>query len=163
MKKVDLIVTAPHIYTMKGEGVGYEEKKALVVDGSKIIDIVDIDKLSDQYEAEEQLDMSHHILLPGFIDAHMHTSCNIMRGLAQDTNNWMMYGLQPFDNAATQAEKDIGCPVALIEAAKAGTTTMGDYEHGCILQFYCQARYPRKRHTDDSLCKKKSLQAWRTL
>ena len=52
MKKVDLIVTAPHIYTMKGEGVGYEEKKALVVDGSKIIDIVDIDKLSDQYEAE---------------------------------------------------------------------------------------------------------------
>ena len=81
MKKVDLIVTAPHIYTMKGEGVGYEEKKALVVDGSKIIDIVDIDKLSDQYEAEEQLDMSHHILLPGFIDAHMHTSCNIMRGL----------------------------------------------------------------------------------
>lgn len=40
MKKVDLIVTAPHIYTMKGEGVGYEEKKALVVDGSKIIDIV---------------------------------------------------------------------------------------------------------------------------
>lgn len=113
---------------MKGEGVGYEEKKALVVDGSKIIDIVDIDKLSDQYEAEEQLDMSHHILLPGFIDAHMHTSCNIMRGLAQDTNNWMMYGLQPFDNAATQAEKDIGCPVALIEAAKAGTTTMGDYE-----------------------------------
>lgn len=31
MKKVDLIVTAPHIYTMKGEGVGYEEKKALVV------------------------------------------------------------------------------------------------------------------------------------
>ena len=116
MKKVDLIVTAPHIYTMKGEGVGYEEKKALVVDGSKIIDIVDIDKLSDQYEAEEQLDMSHHILLPGFIDAHMHTSCNIMRGLAQDTNNWMMYGLQPFDNAATQAEKDIGCPVALIES-----------------------------------------------
>ena len=65
MKKVDLIVTAPHIYTMKGEGVGYEEKKALVVDGSKIIDIVDIDKLSDQYEAEEQLDMRHHILLPG--------------------------------------------------------------------------------------------------
>ena len=109
MKKVDLIVTAPHIYTMKGEGVGYEEKKAIVVDGSKIIDIVDIDKVADQYEAEEQLDMSHHILLPGFIDAHMHTSCNIMRGLAQDTNNWMMYGLQPFDNAATQAQKDIGC------------------------------------------------------
>ena len=27
MKKVDLIVTAPHIYTMKGKGVGYEEKQ----------------------------------------------------------------------------------------------------------------------------------------
>ena len=28
MKKVDLIVTAPHIYTMKGEGVGYERKES---------------------------------------------------------------------------------------------------------------------------------------
>jgi len=32
-------------------------------------------------------------VLPGFIDGHMHTACNIMRGLAQDTNSWMMFGL----------------------------------------------------------------------
>ncbi|MDO4313140.1 MAG: amidohydrolase family protein [Eubacteriales bacterium] len=129
MKKVDLIVTAPHIYTMQGEGVGYEAHRALVVDGSKIIDITDADTVNAQYEAEEFLDMSHHIILPGFIDAHMHTNCNIMRGLAQDTNNWMMFGLQPFDNAATSEDKKIGSCVALIEAAKAGTTTMGDYEY----------------------------------
>ena len=51
-----------------------------------------------------------------------------MRGLAQDTNNWMMYGLQPFDNAVTNTERDAGSEVAIIEAIKAGTTTLGDYD-----------------------------------
>ena len=68
------------------------------------------------------------MVLPGFIDAHMHTACNIMRGLAQDTNNWMMFGLQPFDNAVTDEERDAGSRVAILEAIRAGTTTLGDYE-----------------------------------
>lgn len=40
----------------------------------------------------------------------------------------MMYGLQPFDNAVTNAERDAGSEVAIIEAIKAGTTTLGDYD-----------------------------------
>ncbi|WP_312832674.1 amidohydrolase family protein [Sedimentibacter saalensis] len=128
MKKVDMIVKAPHFYTMKGEGVGYKTDVAMIVDGGKIIDFIDSNKVNTEYSAEEVLDLKEHAIFPGFIDGHMHTACNVMRGLAQDTNNWMMFGLQPFDNVVTNVERDAGSEVAIIEAIKAGTTTIGDYE-----------------------------------
>ena len=49
-------------------------------------------------------------------------------GLAQDTNSWMMFGLQPFDNVVNDEERDAGSRVAILEAIRAGTTTLGDYE-----------------------------------
>ena len=92
MKKIDMIVKAPHFYTMEGEGVGYKTGVAMLVDGGKIIGFADEKELAD-YSAEKVLNLVHHAVLPGFIDGHMHTACAIMRGLAQDTNNWMMYSL----------------------------------------------------------------------
>ncbi|WP_415967941.1 amidohydrolase family protein [Emergencia timonensis] len=130
MKKVDMIVKAPFFYTMQGEGVGFKSGVAMVVDGSKIMDFVPLDRVDKEYEAEEVLDMSHHAIFPGFIDAHMHTPDNIFRGLAQDTNSWMMYGLQPFSNAGRKEERVAAGRLAIVEAIKAGTTTLGDYHQG---------------------------------
>lgn len=129
MKKVDMVIKAPHIYTMEGDGVGYRENAAMAVDGGRIAAVCDAAEADREYKAEETLSLDNHAVFPGFVDAHMHTACNVMRGLAQDTKNWMMYGLQPFDNAATDAERDAGSCVAIIEAVKAGTTTLGDYEN----------------------------------
>jgi len=128
VKKVDMIVKAPHFYTMEGEGVGYKSGVAMVINGGKIVAIEDESIIDKEYVGEEQLELNHHAIFPGFIDGHMHTGLAIMRGLAQDTNNWMMYGLQPFDNAVTREEKLAGSRLAIIEAIKAGTTTFGDYE-----------------------------------
>ena len=128
MKKINTIVVAPHFYTMEGEGVGYRSAAAMAVDGGKILEVGDQAKILAEYTAEETITLDHHMVLPGFIDGHMHTACNIMRGLAQDTNNWMMFGLQPFANAVNEEEQDAGSRVAILEAIRAGTTTLGDYE-----------------------------------
>ena len=114
MKHVDMIVKAPHFYTMQGEGVGYKDGVAMIVNGGKIEEFVPLDQIGD-YTADEVLDMDHHAIFPGFIDAHMHTSDNIFRGLAQDVNMWMMYGLQPFANVGTPEamEAGIACLVLL--------------------------------------------------
>ncbi len=127
MKKVDMIVKAPHFYTMEGAGVGYRSGVAMVVDSGKIIAIEKADLMGQEYQAEEVLQLEHHAIMPGFIDGHMHTSLAILRGLAQDTNNWMMYGLQPFSAATTVEASLAGSKMAIIEAIKAGTTTLGDY------------------------------------
>lgn len=39
MKKIDMIVHTHHMYTMQGDGVGYEKDKSIAVDGGKIIEI----------------------------------------------------------------------------------------------------------------------------
>ena len=36
MKKVDMIVKAPHFFTMEGEGVGYVGDAVMLIDGGKI-------------------------------------------------------------------------------------------------------------------------------
>lgn len=128
MKKIDKLVTAPHFYTMEGEGVGYRAASAMAINCGKILEVGPAEYMLKEYAPQEIIDLPHHMVLPGLIDGHMHTACNIMRGLAQDTNNWMMFGLQPFDNAVTDEERDAGSRVAILEAIRAGTTTLGDYE-----------------------------------
>ena len=64
MKRVDMIVKAPHFYTMEGGGVGYKTGIAMVVDAGKIIDITDAKTVDKEYFAEETLDMNHHAILP---------------------------------------------------------------------------------------------------
>ena len=127
MKRVDMIVKAPFFYTMEGEGVGCKEGVAMLVDGGKILGFADADKVDAEYKADEVLEMDHHAIFPGFIDAHMHTKINIFRGLAQDVGYWMMYGLQPFANVGTEEAMQAGSKVGICEAIKAGTTTLGDY------------------------------------
>ncbi|MBR2098284.1 MAG: amidohydrolase family protein, partial [Firmicutes bacterium] len=99
---------------------------AMVVNGGKIEGFVDAATVDSEYKADEVLDLKDHVIFPGLIDAHMHSLDNVLRGLAQDTNNWMMLALQPFVNAAEHDEKVKGSRVAIIEAIKAGTTCLGD-------------------------------------
>lgn len=129
MKRVDMIVKAPFFYTMEGDGLGFKDNVAMVVDGSKILEFVSLSEVDNIYKAEEVIELEHHAVMPGFIDGHMHTSDNLFRGLAQDTNSWMMFGLQPFANAGTWEEKLSAGRLAIIEAIKAGTTTLGDYHY----------------------------------
>ena len=74
MKKIDMIVETHHMFTMKGDGVGYEEGKAVAVDKGKIVAIGTKGEIAKAYEADEVIDGSGHIVLPGLIDAHMHTN-----------------------------------------------------------------------------------------
>ena len=79
MHTVDLIAFAPHMYTMEGEGVGYKADHALVVDGGKIVAVMKKEEALRAYQAEKVLALPHHVLLPGLIDAHMHTAAHPAR------------------------------------------------------------------------------------
>ncbi len=127
MQTIDMIVKSPHFYTMEGKGVGYKSGVAMAVDSGKIVAIEPESVIEQAYQAEETLDLSHHAVLPGFIDGHMHTPLAILRGLAQDTNYWMMYGLGPFSAVASSEAMLAGSRLAIIEAIRTGTTTLGDY------------------------------------
>ena len=105
MVPIDLLISSPHFLTMEGDGVGYKPDYAMAVDRGKIIALGPREDIAASYQANRHIRAEHHVVLPGFIDAHMHTSECVLRGLAQDTGNWMMYGLGPF---VSQLDEDAG-------------------------------------------------------
>ena len=57
----------------------------------------------------------------------MHTSECGLRGLAQDTGYWMMYGLGPFEAQLKTEDRIAGTQLAVLEALRAGTTTFSEF------------------------------------
>lgn len=125
---IDTIIKAEHLYTLEGDGMGYQFQVDIAIDAGKILAIEE--RGVHDYRAEETIELSHHLVLPGFIDAHMHTGLNILRGLAQDTSLWMMHGIGPFEKVLSKEDKLLGSKLAILEAARYGTTSLGDYETG---------------------------------
>ena len=126
-KLVDKLVIHGHLFTMQGEGVGYINDGAVAIKGSTIIDVGTTAKMTAAYDAATILDASDKAVLPGFIDAHMHTPLAIVRGVAQDVWNWMQAGLAPYSRHLTEVGMRAGTRLNIVEALKSGTTTFGDY------------------------------------
>jgi 5-methylthioadenosine/S-adenosylhomocysteine deaminase len=125
-EKVDTLFLHAHMFTMEGEGVGYVSDGAVAVTGSKIRAVGSSSDLENSYFAGETIDASGFALLPGLVDAHMHTSLAVLRGVAQDVGHWMQKALAPYTRHLTPTAGLSGSKLNIIEAMKAGTTTFGD-------------------------------------
>jgi len=124
---VSTLITHAHLFTMQGEGVGYIADGAVAIDGKRIVGVGPTVELTAHFQAAETIDASGHALLPGLIDAHMHTPLAIVRGVAQDVSHWMQKALAPYARHMTPEASLAGVQLNVLEALKAGTTTMGDY------------------------------------
>lgn len=124
---VDFLITHAHLFTMQGDGVGYVADGAVAVRGHQIEAIGPTAELGDRFQAETRIDATGCAVLPGLIDAHMHTSLAIVRGVAQDVANWMQKALAPYSRHITPQAALAGTRLNVVEALKAGTTTHGDY------------------------------------
>lgn len=123
----DFLITHAHMFTMQGDGLGYLANGALAVQGARICAVGSTADLQARYSASETIDASGHALLPGLIDAHMHTPWAVVRGVAQDVSHWMQKALAPYARHLTPEASLAGTRLNVLEALKAGTTTMGDY------------------------------------
>jgi 5-methylthioadenosine/S-adenosylhomocysteine deaminase len=125
---VDFIITKAFVMTMEGKGVGMIEDGAVAVKDSEIVDVGPSSDILAQYKADRMIDATGKLVMPGLIDAHIHTGLSIFRGTAQDMSNWMHKGLWPFMKNTEQDEAISGSLVNIIEGIKAGTTTFCDYD-----------------------------------
>ena len=128
MRSIDLVVAAPHVLTMEGEGVGYRADSALAVDRGRIVALGPTEEILGAYAPERLIRRPRTLLMPGFVDAHCHMELSVLRGLAQDTGHWMMYGLNPFKGSVSPRDRLWGFRLGVLEALAAGTTTLGNYD-----------------------------------
>jgi 5-methylthioadenosine/S-adenosylhomocysteine deaminase len=125
---LDILITNGIVITMEGNGVGIIEDGAVGIKNNKIEVVGPTDKVIKKHKAHRYIDATRKAVMPGLIDAHIHTGISILRGLSQDTNNWMQKGLWPFMEALRPEESLKGSLVNIIEGVKAGTTTFCDYD-----------------------------------
>jgi 5-methylthioadenosine/S-adenosylhomocysteine deaminase len=127
--KVDLIIRNGLVMTMEGKGVGFLENGAIAIKGNTIQAVGTTLEITRDFSAEREIDAEDKLVMPGLIDAHIHTGLAILRGVAQDINHWMQKGLWPFMKHVTTADSQKGSMVNIIEGIQSGTTTFCDFDN----------------------------------
>ncbi len=124
---IDTLLIHAHLFTMQGSGVGYIPDGAVAIRGGAIVAVAPTSELKSKYQPTETIDTRGCAVLPGLIDAHMHTPLAVVRGVAQDVSNWMQMALAPYWRHITPEAALAGTRLNVLEALKAGTTTMVDF------------------------------------
>lgn len=111
-----LPVSTPHI-----------ENGAVLVRGSRIVEIGDVEHLKKLHPDEPVKDFGLAALLPGFVDLHTHLEYSAMRGLVDDLpySSWK-YQLLQKERLFTSQDWDDSALLGALESMQSGITTIAD-------------------------------------
>ncbi|MGB7969505.1 MAG: amidohydrolase family protein [Methanobacterium sp.] len=101
------------------------KKSSLLIQNDKIVEISDKLGLND---ADEVINASGKILLPGLVNTHTHLSMTLMRGLADDMplDTWLNNYIWPVEAELNPEYCYAGALVACAEMIRSGTTCFND-------------------------------------
>lgn len=128
MQRLTRIIKARWIIPIVPSHTVLEHHAVLVHDGV-IVDIVPQHTLSDAYQADEVVDLEHHILMPGLVNLHGHSAMTLLRGYADDVAlmDWLTNYIWPAEQQWVSAQfVHDGSLLACAEMLKGGITTLND-------------------------------------
>ena len=125
---VDLLVSGDFVLTFN-EGKEILEKGAVAVTGDRIVAVGDTSRLTEEIEANEELEACGSLIMPGLINLHTHAAMTCFRGLADDLplQEWLHEHIFPAE-ATYVSEENVywATLLAMVEMIKSGTTTFCD-------------------------------------
>jgi 5-methylthioadenosine/S-adenosylhomocysteine deaminase len=130
--KVELLVKNGTILTMNKDSLIIEDGSIAIM-GSEIEAVGPAAEIDSQYTADETLDASDHIIMPGLVDTHLHTAQQFERGilvyLSRDTKlkepAWLNY-LISFEGSLSDDDLYLSALFAYANLLKVGTTCFAD-------------------------------------
>ncbi len=128
MKTIDTLLKNAIVLTMDSVYSIYEPG-AVAIQGEKIIDVGDEKLLLEKYEANEVIDCSGKVLMPGLVNTHTHVPMSLLRGLADDLrlDVWLMGYMMPVEREFVSPEfVRLGTKLACAELIRSGVTTFND-------------------------------------
>jgi 5-methylthioadenosine/S-adenosylhomocysteine deaminase len=103
-----------------------------VVDADVLVDreeggILDVGRHIDA-EADETLDASGGLVMPGLVNAHCHVAMTLLRGYADDKplDAWLQEDIWPAEAELTAEDIRAGAELGMLEMIKSGTTAFAD-------------------------------------
>lgn len=129
MKSVDLIINAKHITPIVPRSTVLEDH-AIVVDKGQILALLPQPEAALAYEAQTVENLPHHVVLPGFVNAHTHSAMVLLRGLADDLPlmDWLTNHIWPVEGKFANAKfVEEGTRFAIAEMLRSGTTCFNEH------------------------------------
>lgn len=126
--QVDTIINAKWILPIVPRGKVFEDC-SLVLHQGRIVTIHPTHELGQVYSSLNTLNLSHHVLMPGLINAHGHGAMSLLRGYADDMAlmDWLKHHIWPAENRwLDETFVHDGTQLALAEMLKTGTTCFSD-------------------------------------
>ena len=79
-------------------------------------------------DADEVLDATDSVVMPGLVNAHTHAAMTLLRGYADDKplDAWLQEDVWPAEAELTPDDVRAGTDLALLEMIRSGTTAFGD-------------------------------------
>lgn len=136
-KKVDLLLVGGTVITMNQHYDLYPEG-TVAIKGENIVAVGPVESIGDVYQADEEIDCTGAVIIPGLINAHTHIPMTLLRGLNDDLrlDVWLGY-LMPVEREFVTPEfVKLGAEVACAEMIRSGVTAFADmyYFEGAIAE-----------------------------
>ncbi|HSP74089.1 MAG TPA: amidohydrolase family protein, partial [Gaiellaceae bacterium] len=99
---------------------------SLLVDGRDIVQVGPARAVRPPRPPDRVIDGRRRLVLPGFVDTHVHLSEHITRGLLRDdipVDRYLPDWLVPLYAAITPEEEQVSALLACVEMIRTGTTT----------------------------------------
>ncbi len=125
---MDITIYNTTLLTMQGKGLGVIPNATIGIEEG-LVKYLGRAKTIDYKKADQIIDGSHHITMPGFINSHIHSGITLLRGAAQDVPEieWMNKAIGPFVKHLTKEDLIAGSKLGVLEGVSSGTTTFAEY------------------------------------
>ncbi len=137
--KVDVLLAGGTVITVDTQRRIYRDG-AVALRGSDIVAVGKRADLESRYAARETRDCRNKLIMPGFVNSHLHFYHTMHRGLApEDLGGWLWsnYVHGKVATILTAEDEIYGGLVVLLETLKAGTTTFleaGSYNPHAVIE-----------------------------
>lgn len=124
----DIIITGGKIVTMNPSWEVIEDG-GIAIEGSNIVAIGEREAITSNYSAEQMIDATGGLLLPGFVNGHAHAAMTLFRGLGKDyrLQDWLKSLIFPLEKQfVSKPFVKAGTELAMLEMIQGGTTTFVD-------------------------------------
>ncbi len=126
--KVDVILSGGSVATMS-DGFDLFDPGAIAVRGGIIEAVGPVERITSAYSADDVVDCSGCVVIPGLVNGHTHAPMTLLRGLADDLrlDVWLMGYIMPVEQEFVRPDFCwLGAQLACAEMIRSGTTCYAD-------------------------------------
>ena len=127
---LDLLIKNGIVLTMANGTAGLIRSGAVGILGNTIACVGESEKVCRTYQAKETIDAEGKIIMPGFVNAHTHSTTGLAKGILVDLKYYLEQGLAGYNEGITPESQIASSKMHLLDGIRHGITTYCDTNFG---------------------------------